>query len=461
MKETFTVPLSKANTIQEQLDYLVYDEKYELDLKNLNILQFHGSSDYDDLCMGARNLNGAKTAVPVKKMKQSRAVEIVWCAALVASQVLALILLGISTFQLNCSNRDMKETTVGNPNVTWTTNKGHILLNGKQLVLKGINYFGFEREESAPHGLSRQSLDFVLDFMEENDFNAVRLHFSIEMVQKNPKTNVDCKSNKDICHLRALELMEAVIDRCAERGILVVLVCTQLESGSNYNTPNGLWYDDENPMYTEEKVLEAWDVLMDRVKTKWNLFALDVLDQPRHAASWRANNLERNFNGYSGRFVTHISSKHAEFKGFFFVEGVNKNGAFEGEDLMGESNFPKNMPSYWEKFYGFITTTRNNPVIVGSWGGKFQKGTLDETWHNAFTSWLQDKCLTNQFYFCLNGPTISPFGEPLLSDSGIPNRRKLDLLKKLQPHPTRLRYFASTSKLCITSGRFPNEECNL
>ena len=56
-------------------------------------------------------------------------------------------------------------------------------------------------------------MDFILDFMEENEFNAVRLHFSIEMIQNNPKTNVDCKSNKDLCHLKALELMEAVIDR--------------------------------------------------------------------------------------------------------------------------------------------------------------------------------------------------------------------------------------------------------
>uniref|UniRef100_A0A914WF37 Uncharacterized protein n=1 Tax=Plectus sambesii TaxID=2011161 RepID=A0A914WF37_9BILA len=155
------------------------------------------------------------------------------------------------------------------------------------------------------------------------------------MIQKNPEIKVDCARNEDLCQLRALELMEAVIDRCAERGILVVLSCTQLAAGSDYSKPNGLWYDDGIPTYKEEKVLEAWDVLMDRVKTKWNLFALDVLDQPRHVASWGANNLKIDFNQYTERFVTHISSKHAEFKGFFFVEGVDKNGAFQGEDLMG------------------------------------------------------------------------------------------------------------------------------
>uniref|UniRef100_A0A914VWP2 Protein kinase domain-containing protein n=1 Tax=Plectus sambesii TaxID=2011161 RepID=A0A914VWP2_9BILA len=397
---------------------------------------------------------------------------------------------------LNCGSQDMDEGKASSPNVTWTINKGHILLNGEQLVLKGINYFGFESEEFMPYGLSSQSLDFLLAFIRENNFNAVRLWFSIEMIQKNPKTKVDCAKNEDLCKLKALELMEAVVDRCAERGVLVVLSCTQLAAGSDYNKPNGLWYDDGIPTYTEEKVLEAWDVLMNLVKKKWNLLALDVLDQPRYTVSWGTSNTDTDFNQYTERFVKHISSKHAEFTGFFFVEGIDKNDAFQGEDLMGVrdspistgnmeydkriiysphsfgpdvynktyfnvSNFPKNMPSYWEKFYGYITTSKDNPVIIGSWGGKYQEGTSDETWHNAFITWLQEKCLTNQFYYGLNEPNDTPFGEPLLGDAAIPNRRKLDLLNKLQPHPTRLRYIASTSELRITPGRFPNTVCNI
>uniref|UniRef100_A0A914UPG7 Glycoside hydrolase family 5 domain-containing protein n=1 Tax=Plectus sambesii TaxID=2011161 RepID=A0A914UPG7_9BILA len=227
--------------------------------------------------------------------------------------IMALIFIGITALKLNCGSQDMNRRTTCKPNVTWTTNKGQILLHGEQLVLKGINYFGFEREESAPHGLSRQSLDFVLDFMEENDFNAVRLHFSIEMVQKNPKTNVDCKSNKDLCHLKALELMEAVIDRCAERGILVVLVCNRLGSGSDYSKLNGLWYDDAIPTYKEDKVLEAWDILMDRVKKKWNLFALDVLDQPHKEAAWGVNDEKKDFNRYVEKFVTR-GAEHFTFQ---------------------------------------------------------------------------------------------------------------------------------------------------
>uniref|UniRef100_A0A914ULZ7 Protein kinase domain-containing protein n=1 Tax=Plectus sambesii TaxID=2011161 RepID=A0A914ULZ7_9BILA len=437
---------------------------------------------------------------------QSRTAHVACFAALVAFVILALVLAGIAALRLNCGSQDMEKRTACSPNVTWSTNKGQILINGEQLVLKGVNYNGFETNEFTPYGLSSQSLDIMLDFMDGNDFNAVRLSFSIEMIQKNPEINVDCKKNEELCHLKALELMEIVIDRCAERGILVVLVCTQLAASSDYDKRNGLWYDDEIPTYTEENVLEAWDVLMNQVKKKWNLFALDVLDQPHHGASWGGNNAKTDFSRYAERFVQHILSKHAEYTGFFFIEGVHityrdteedKNApeAFQGENLMGvrtnpistgnpehdkriiysphsfgpdlwnqtyfkESNFPKNMPSIWEEFYGFLTSAKDNPVIVGSWGGRYQNGTIDEKWQNAFSSWLHDKCLTNQFYWCLNGPSGTPFGDPLLSNSAVPNRRKLDLLDKLQPHPTRLACFASTSKLRIASGSFPNKACN-
>ncbi len=80
--------------------------------------------------------------------------------------------------------------------------------------MKGINYFGFETNYFAPHGLEIQSLDFLLDFVANNDFNAIRLPFSIEMIKINPETtSIDCDKNPGICRLKSMDLMEAVIDR--------------------------------------------------------------------------------------------------------------------------------------------------------------------------------------------------------------------------------------------------------
>jgi hypothetical protein len=59
-----------------------------------------------------------------------------------------------------------------------------------------------------------QSLDFFLDFIVENDFNAIRLPFSIKMIETNPETpRVDCAKNPQICQLKSMDLLETVIDR--------------------------------------------------------------------------------------------------------------------------------------------------------------------------------------------------------------------------------------------------------
>jgi hypothetical protein len=80
-------------------------------------------------------------------------------------------------------------------------------------VLKGVSYFGFETTTYAPHGLWSYPLSFFLDFLQSNNFNAIRLPFSQYLALNNPSNpNVDCTSNPTICHDNALDLMEAFID---------------------------------------------------------------------------------------------------------------------------------------------------------------------------------------------------------------------------------------------------------
>uniref|UniRef100_A0A914XPK6 Glycoside hydrolase family 5 domain-containing protein n=1 Tax=Plectus sambesii TaxID=2011161 RepID=A0A914XPK6_9BILA len=100
--------------------------------------------------------------------------------------------------------------------LTWSIGNGNMLLNGQPFVLKGVNFFGFETDTFAPHGLwgGASSLDVMLDIVKNNNFNAIRLPFSMELALTNPgNPTVDCGSNPTICNLNALDLMEAFIDR--------------------------------------------------------------------------------------------------------------------------------------------------------------------------------------------------------------------------------------------------------
>lgn len=135
--------------------------------------------------------------------------------------ILLLHLTATSFAQISCTDQ-LIWRTMGR-NVLVNGNRFHIFyriiidslsLIGQPLVMKGVSWFGFETETFAPHGLWSQSLNSMLDFVKNNNFNAIRLPFSMEMVRTNPAhTNVDCNANADICQMNALDLMNAVIDR--------------------------------------------------------------------------------------------------------------------------------------------------------------------------------------------------------------------------------------------------------
>lgn len=86
--------------------------------------------------------------------------------------------------------------------------------------------------------------------------------------------------------------------RCAERGILVML-------DNQLMIPNGgiseLWY--ENGEYTEATVLATWDILLSRFATKWNLFAIDLKNEPHGLASWGYGINATDWNSASERFI--------------------------------------------------------------------------------------------------------------------------------------------------------------
>lgn len=98
---------------------------------------------------------------------------------------------------------------------------------GHNLVMKGISYFGFETEFYAAHGLFEgHPLDFYFELLAKltfteyqlspfsNSFNAIRVPFSLEMIEDNPqKVIVHCTTNPTLCKLDALTLLEVFIDK--------------------------------------------------------------------------------------------------------------------------------------------------------------------------------------------------------------------------------------------------------
>ncbi|GMR52073.1 hypothetical protein PMAYCL1PPCAC_22268, partial [Pristionchus mayeri] len=85
----------------------------------------------------------------------------------------------------------------------WSTAKGngvtgHLLVNGQPLVMKGINFHGFQTRDFSPHFIQNQNLNDILDLLKKNNFNTVQIPISMELVRDNPianTSNINCNLN--------------------------------------------------------------------------------------------------------------------------------------------------------------------------------------------------------------------------------------------------------------------------
>ncbi|GMT11469.1 hypothetical protein PFISCL1PPCAC_2766, partial [Pristionchus fissidentatus] len=192
---------------------------------------------------------------------------------------------------------------------------------GFPLLLKGVNYFGFETESYAPHGLWLHDLDFYLDFIKQNDFNAIRVPFSLDMVN-DPEPNLNCTTREQLllCGKSAMELLDVFIDRAAQRGLLIIL-------DNHCITPAGgvseLWYNVE---YPEEEVIKLLRHLTDRYKHSWNVFAIDLKNENHDSATWGNSSEATDWNKGAERIISSISSS---FSGLFFVGGIDWGSNFK------------------------------------------------------------------------------------------------------------------------------------
>lgn len=230
----------------------------------------------------------------------------------------------------------------------WTSEGGEILVNGQPFHLKGTSWFGFETPNEVPHGLWSVTRDQIFTFLRDNNFNTLRLPFSTALALQPNKKVKPAVSEEELKDLTALELIGNIIDKAAEYDILVMLDMHRL----NEDMIPELWYDDK---YTMKDVKKAWDNLLDAFADRWNLFALDLKNEPHGPATWGAGNAKTDWNTAAEELANHIYDKHPSFKGLVFIEGtqlasakhhkLDKNNKWWGGDLEGVREFPIDLGS--------------------------------------------------------------------------------------------------------------------
>ena len=341
---------------------------------------------------------------------------------------------------------------------------------GSQFFLKGINWFGFETETFSPHGLWSASMDYLLDFLQMEKFNALRVPFSTEFAENMDKltpTSIDYVKNPDLKDKTAGQVMDILVKKCRDRGIYVMPDMHRFRGASGIPE---LWYNDEFP---EKRVLDAWKKLVTRYKSDTTVFAADLKNEPHGPATWGSGDPKTDWAAAAERMGNALLDINPKL--LIFVEGIERTkdhpnrtswwgGSIDqiekrpiklklpnrlvysphvyGPDVFNmpyfskEAGFPKNLPAIWTSDFGYIRQKRLAPIVIGEWGGQNQPDSKDRVWQEAVTDYfLKNGLSCATFYWTLN-PNSGDTKGVLADDWVTAVRHRLDMNQRVCPSPT-------------------------
>ena len=306
-------------------------------------------------------------------------------------------------------------------------------------------------------------MESLLDFVEENNFNVLRIPLAVDNILNNPTPgSINFAETADLQGLNYFQVLDVLVEKAAARGLLIMFDMHRLDSA--VWPDDGLWYNWYTP---EQHLIDAWQIVVQRYCGTWNVIATDLYIEP-HGSSWGLDIDDTDWDAAATRIGG--SSLETCPRLLIVIEGIDSSpgaigqvsevNSFWGENLQGvrerpvalpitriiysphvygpsvymqnyfsEPDFPQNMPAIWDVHFGFVQTELQFPLWVGEWGGRYAAPNAaqgDDLWHEALTAYLLEHSI-GSFYWCLN-PNSGDTGGLLQGDWRTPEQRKLDLL---------------------------------
>ena len=107
----------------------------------------------------------------------------------------------------------------------WHTN-GHRIEDsaGAPIRIAGINWFGLETSNFAPHGLWARGYRSMLDQIKALGYNTIRLPYSNQLFDAGSVPNgIDFGQNADLAGLTGLQIMDRIVAYAGEIGLRILL----------------------------------------------------------------------------------------------------------------------------------------------------------------------------------------------------------------------------------------------
>ncbi|MDP3856790.1 MAG: cellulase family glycosylhydrolase [Stagnimonas sp.] len=330
----------------------------------------------------------------------------------------------------------------------------------RPVQLRGLNWFGFETDTLAPHGLWARNWKEQLDQMQALGVNALRLPLCPEAIHGGKTGGIDAKLNPDLIGKNSAELLDLFVAELDRRGIYVLLDHHRPDCSGQ----SELWYTDQ---YPESAWIKDLTTLAERYRDRRHVIGIDLKNEPRGAATWGTGNGKTDWNSAAERAAREVIKLAPQW--LIFVEGIEKNPqcSSEGPHFWGENlepfactpldippdrlvlaphtygpdvfpqpyfddpSFPANMPAIWERHFGQFLR-QGYAVILGEFGGRYGEGgdPKDRVWQDMLVQYLIERRVNSAFYWSWN-PNSKDTGGLLQDDWKTVWPDKLALLKRL------------------------------
>ena len=344
--------------------------------------------------------------------------------------------------------------------IAYSASGGRIVDAQNRVVqLRGVNWFGFETETHAPHGLWARAWQDMLSQIESIGANAIRVPLCPATIDGVATRGLDPALNADLLDMDSAQLLDHFVREMSARGFYVLL---------DHHRPDcerisPLWYTQD---YSESAWIADLSELARRFRDVPGVIGIDLKNEPHGSATWESGRVATDWNRAAERAAEAVLKVAPHW--LMFVEGISDTSecsqpgpAFWGENLepmactplnipadrlvlaphtygpdvhpqpyFDDPRFPANMPAIWERRFGQFVA-QGYTVMLGEFGGRYGEGDpRDRAWQDALVFYLIGKGIDSGFYWSWN-PNSDDTGGLLRDDWTTLHQEKVALLRTL------------------------------
>ena len=288
-------------------------------------------------------------------------------------------------------------------------------------------------------------------------FNTIRLPYSSECLAGTAAavSGVDSRRNPGLQGLTPLQVMDRVVDAAAARNLRVLLDRHRPDSGSQ----SELWYTER---FSEQRWIDDWVSLASRYANNSTVIGADLHNEPHGPACWGCGDPAVDWAAAATRAGDAVLAANPHW--LVVVEGVERQqtagtpggaaawrtspahpitlavphqlvysahdypASIYPQSWFADPAYPANLPSVWNKNWGYLQQQNIAPVLMGEFGTKL--GTeSDAAWLTALVGYLQTNRMS--FAYWSYNPNSGDTGGLVADDWRTPQQAKLDDLAPL------------------------------